>query len=244
MVQIPNADKLSADENKILELSNHAFEQILNVQNTVQAQRVKQTLGLSLGPVRSKLLVLFNKQDITELARLAEQLGNMDEDEAADLHALALGYLAEIDSDDDAALTHYNSILERSADKLAENPEKRQNPRLEDALRRMSHITLHQNNKEDALMVLDVLSAISPAYEPQYGDLLRMTGSIEQAIHVYTDYVQKAPHDLVNLLKLGKLYQDIGQTDSAAWIYKHVLEQDSDNTAAKQLLGSLDEKTT
>ena len=93
-------------------------------------------------------------------------------------------------------------------------------------------------------MVLDVLSAISPAYEPQYGDLLRMTGSIDQAIHVYTDYVQKVPHDLVNMLKLGKLYQDIGQTESAAWVYKHVLEQDSGNAAAKQLLGSLDEKTT
>lgn len=239
-----NSAKLTADEEQILALADHEFEAILEEKNTLQAQRVKQTLGLSLGPIRSKLLVLFNTNNNSELARIAEQLANMEGVEAEDLHALALGYIAEINSDADTALDHYNNILDRTSVNLAEDPDKLKNPRLEDALRRMSHITLYRNDEQSALIILEALATISPTYEPQYGDLLHMTGNTEQAINIYTAYAQKAPHDHNHLLKLGKLYQEIGQTDSAHWIYRHILEKDPDNTAAQQHLNGLNEKTS
>lgn len=234
----------SDDQDHILSLAAQTFEDILGQQDTAQARRIKQVMGLSLAPVRSKLLVLLDRKDTVELSRLAEQLHDHEDEDARDLHALAQGYLAEIQGDATAALGHYQSLLDRAADKFAQGMDKAQSDRLEDALRRMSHITLHQNNPESALMVLDVLSAISPMYEPQYAELLRMTGNVEQAVTVYTDYVQKVPGDFVNMLKLGKLYQDIGQFDSASWIYRHVLEHDGDNTTAKQLLNGLEEKAT
>jgi len=220
------------------------FETLLNEQDTRQARQAGKLHALGLDPVRSKLRVLFDMQDGEELSRLAEQLAGMPEAEAAELHALAQGYLAEINNDPGAALGHYNSILDRAADKLSADGEAPQNPRLEDALRRMSFITLTSHDEQNALMVMDVLSAISPAYEPQYADLLRMTGNTVEAINIYTDYMEKVPHDLGTLLKLGKLYQDIGQAESAGWVYRHILEKDPGNSGASQLLDSLGEQVT
>lgn len=227
-----------------LQSLDEAFEAILDNQDTRQARQAKEAHGLGLEPVRSKLRVLFDTHDIGELNRLSEQLAGMDEQEAAELQALALGYLAELRDDPDAALGYFNAILEQAADKLASDGEAPQNPRLEDALRRMSYITLTGNDQQNALMVLDVLSAISPSYEPQYADLLRMTGNTAEAVSVYTDYMAKVPHDLGTLLKLGKLYQDIGQTESASWVYRHILEKDPSNSTASHLLDNLGKQIT
>lgn len=234
------ADRLSAEQQAQLGELQQAFERVLDDQDTAQARRCRAQHVLA--PVRSKLLVLRQRQDSGELARLAEQLGKQDSAEAGELQALALGYLAEIQDQPTQALAHYSRILHAAADQLGEGlREQPHNPRLEDALRRMSVITLQQGDTANALMVLDVLAAMSPVYEPQYADLLRLSGRLQDAVNAYTDYLQKVPGDLSTMLKLGRLFQDAGVVDSARWAYGYVLEKDPDNKAARGLLQDLGE---
>lgn len=213
------------------------FEASLQEQDTPQARRCREER--SLKPVRGKLLQLFQHRNAEELQRHADILGRDGSAEATELHALAIGYLHELQEDTHAALDAYNRILELAADSLEEIGKHEHNPRLEDALRRMSVITLHGGDGDSALKVLDVLSALSPAYEPQYAELLRLTGRVEDAIGVYTDYLQRAPNDLGAMLKLGKLFQDSGALESAQVAYQYILDKDPDNSTARQLQRSL-----
>jgi len=110
-------------------------------------------------------------------------------------------------------------------------------------LRRMAFITMAREDHETALMILDSLAAISPVHEPQYAELLRLTGNTNAALDVYANYLKKVPDDLVTLLKLGQLYQTIGAEDSARWAYQYVLEKDPANGAAPTLLAELNRAT-
>ena len=114
------------------------------------------------------------------------------------------------------------------------------NPRLEDALRRMSYIFLSADDYQNALLIMDSLAAISSAHEPMYADLLRLTGDYQKSLDVYTDYLKRAPQDLLVMIKLGKLYRQLGVDDSARWVFSHVIEQDPANKIARQQLAELD----
>lgn len=231
---------LSAEDLELLDLAEEIFQKTLRQETGLHEKHLKRIHNFGLGPVRGKLLAMLNTGNSAEIERLAEQTATMEGDEAGDLTDLANAYLAELAENTDLAVEYYNRILDRASTKLDTQEGALQNPRLEDALRRLSHITLHAGDQQNALVVLSILSQISPTYETQYADLLRMTGNAAQAIDVYTDYLQKVPADILTMLKLGRLYQEIGALDSARSAYDHVLEQSPDNQAAQRMRASLE----
>lgn len=81
---------------------------------------------------------------------------------------------------------------------------------------------------------------MSPAYEPQFAELLRLSGNTDAAITVYSDYLSKAPGDHVAMLRLGKLYRTIGAVDAARTAFTYILEHDPENKAAQTLLEEID----
>jgi tetratricopeptide (TPR) repeat protein len=194
---------------------------------------------MRMGRVRTKLLYLFDRRDTEELTRLVRFLVDEPDDAAPDLRQLALGYLAEIEGRPTDALGHYQQVVDRAAGSMGEEADAQENPRLEDALRRMSFLALQRGEAETAISVLDVLAALSPAYEPQYADALRLAGRLEDAVQVYTGYLERVPGDLVTMLKLGRLFHDAGIAESARWAYDYVLAKDPRNSDARQLRDQL-----
>lgn len=238
-----HADRLDGLNTEIrdgLQRRARLFSETLDNHDTRQAQIIKDAYTLS--PVCSKLLWLFQQADKDGLAKLIAQLADKSGAEAVELLALAEGYLAELNDEAEQAFAHYNRILDQAADKLEATGEHEHNPRLEDALRRMSIIALGKNDSDNALKILDVLSALSPFYEPQYAHLLRLVGRLQDAVNVYTHYLERVPNDLATMLKLGRLYQDAGADESASWAYDYILQQDPGNQAAQQLKQSLLDK--
>lgn len=232
------AKDLDAESKKGFEALEDEFKGVLENRDTTQAKWCKDNYNLSA--VRSKLQVLFQHKEKDELIRTTEELGKNETEEGQVLFALGSGYLAEMNKDIETAFGSYNFIVNNAADKMDENNgQLPRSPELEDALRRMSSLALGAQDSENALLILDTLSALSPIYEPQYAELLRITGNIEDAINIYTDYLKKAPRDYAAMLKLGKLYQQIGVADSARWAYNYVIEQDPENQAASALLAQL-----
>lgn len=212
------------------------FTDILDAKDTAQAEWCRQEYNL--GPVRSKALILFQNEETDELAHLISELEKQTGEEAEELTHLGKGYLLELRDDEAAAIDQYTELVNRALEKVNAQAEDQRysNPRLEDALRRMSAITLQHQDSQNALLVLDILSALSPIYEPQYAEMLRISGDVDQALDIYTDYLKKAPNDLGVMLRMGRLYRDTGALEPARWAFNYVLEKDPQNQAAKTLL--------
>lgn len=211
-----------------------AFQAMLATRDTSHARKMRNEA--SLGPVRGKLQSLLRERNRTELDRLTAQLGRQSGEEAAQLHLLGLGYLAELDDEPDTAFAHYGALVERVRESLADNESEAPNPRLEDALRRMTMIALAENRNEDALLILGTLTGMAPVFSPQYAELLRLSGDYPAAAEVYSEYLQRVPGDHATMLRLGRLYREIGADEAARTAFAYVLQKDPDNRAAQTLL--------
>lgn len=186
--------------------------------------------GWDLKGVRAKAMSLFRGQARDLLANLVGSLAQSSDDMAKIYQALTRGYLAEMDKDYSQALACYEGLVGEDTPPDV----------LEDALKRILVISLDQRNAENALLVLDCLSAISPTYQPKYGELLRMTGNLEQAVAVYSDYLPKVPGDLDAMVNLGQIYRQAGQQEAARLAAENVLSRDSGHQGALTLLDSLE----
>ncbi len=199
------------------------FDARLNEQDTPHMARCRQQAGLENVP--SKAALLFRQGDHEGLRNLAEALARLDSAEAAELRHFVLGQLAESEGRDDDALQAYQQIGE--------------GPLLEDALGRISSLCLARDDLDNARLAFDCLSQISPGYLPQYAELMRITGRMDEAAELYARYLEQVPEDLSTMLRLGRLYQESGVIDGARWAFDHVLERDPDNRAARSLRAAL-----
>jgi tetratricopeptide (TPR) repeat protein len=189
-----------------LKALTEAYEALLRNEDTAHLRRCKQNSGLT--GIVGKALEFFANADDAGLERLAAGLDDHPDPAALPLAALSKGLSAELAGDVERAIAHYGSIDT--------------GPAVEQALMRLAVIALGQEDYAHALVALEHLATLSRAYLPKLADLLRMTGQTQRAIDVYTDYLTACPDDLAAMTKLGLLYQSLGITDSAQWIFNHV----------------------
>lgn len=210
------------------------FDALMTEQDTGHLRRARDQAKLA--PVRGKLQMLFRQRNTTELETTLRQIENREGNEAAELTILARGYLAELADLPEEAFSHYAGMIDLAREGMTGDDDA-SNPRLEDGLRRMVLIAMTAKRSDQALLIFDTLSSLSPAYQPQYAELLKLSGRTDDAIAVYSNYLSRAPGDLVSMLRLGRLYQTIGADEAALTAFNYVLEQDPDNETAKTLLG-------
>jgi tetratricopeptide (TPR) repeat protein len=234
------AEGLPADIRGRFEAQRAEFEALLARRDTTHARKVRAQVSLT--PVRAKLQVLFKERNESELNRLLGQLETLgpDRPEASQLIELARGYLAELAQQPEQAFAHYAALLDLVRDELGSGVEEAPSPRLEDALQRMSMIAITLNWHEQALLILETLAGLAPAYAPQYAEMLRLTGHVQAAVGVYTDYLSKAPGDHVVMLRLGRLYQSMGVHEAARTAFDYVVKNDPENKAARALLEQIE----
>lgn len=224
---------------KAFDTMQKQFEATLLEKDTAHARRMRNTH--TLAPVRSKLQLLFRESNAEELDRIAQALFDQASEEAKELSALACGYLAELNQQPQDAMNFYRFILVQASERLDRQPNEPLPDRVEDALRRMSFLSLASKDIDNALLSLSALSTMSCTYAPQYAEALRLAGKTQAAIDVYTNYLQQAPLDLATMLRLGKLLQEAGALQAARESYNYVLSRSPGNQAAEVLLESLDE---
>ncbi|MCF6211285.1 MAG: DUF115 domain-containing protein [Gammaproteobacteria bacterium] len=214
---------LTEQEQATLDQLAAEFDARINEQNTPHMARCRQQAGLE--NVASKAALLFRQGDHEGLRNLADALGQLDGHEATELHHLVLGQLAESENRDDDALQAYQQIGA--------------GPLLEDALSRISSLCLAHDDFDNARLAFDCLSQISPGHLPQYAELMRITGRMDEAAELYARYLEQVPEDLSTMLRLGRLYQENDVIDGARWAFDYVLQRDPDNRAARSLREAL-----
>ena len=232
------AADLPADVRNRFDELDAQFRTLMQVRDTGHARKMRDEAAL--GPVRGKMQGLLKERNTEELSNIVQQLEKLDSAEARQLRSLGLGYLSEIEGDKETAFGHYADLIDLARDQIDISSTEAGNPRLEDGLRRMVVIAMAEQWHDHALMILETLAGLSPAYEPQFAELLRLSGNTEAAVNVYTDYLSKVPGDHVSMLRLGRLYRSIGALDAAKTAFTYILAQDPDNQAARSLLNEIE----
>jgi len=216
------------DQEVVSQLQQMASDLNKEIDNNEHAHIKKIKQYASLHGVTGKALEFFKNRDSDGLQRLLNGLATRGEVEADILHNLVSGYDAELNGQNDIAIEHYQHVVIHETNTA--------NPALENALSRLAYLALEHHELTVAGSFLEALCGLSPAYMPQYADILRMTNQLQRAVDVYTEYLSVAPDDLSTMMKLALLYKRIGAKESAQWLFEHILQKDPGNEAAQDLL--------
>jgi tetratricopeptide (TPR) repeat protein len=209
-----------------------AAELELEFQRTLTEERTSQMEVLEKGHdvkhTRSKALLLFARRELSELEIMVLGLTeHPDQEKVLPYLHFINGLIAELRGDPDRALACYQHLVEES------------HPLTEDALQQIAGLALTGNDAEGALLALDCLAGLSPAYLPPYADLLKAVGLFEDAFNCYNRYIGLVPDDVGAIMKFALLCKEAGINDAARELFGRVLAQDPLNAAAQMLLDGL-----
>ena len=231
----PDRDLPPEAEARFREL-DQAFEALMAEEATDQQAWVAREYDL--GPVPGKVRSLFQKGDREGLEHLARGLEHSKDPRAPRLSQLVRGSLAELDGDLETAFSAYSAVLDGTG--LHNLTSDHSDPVLEESLNRVAALSLNAGDSGNAALALGCLASLSPVYRPHYAEILRLRGDIQGALDAYGSYLEQAPDDLGALLRLGRLYLELGARDSARLAFEHILAKDPADRAARQLLDDLE----
>ncbi len=227
--QVLHKEKLSTlsdnISNKLTELRSTLESEIDNAEHA-HIKKINQYA--SLHGVTGKAFEFFKNHDTQGLERLLSGLATRNEAGVDILQNLVGGYYAELSGQHDNAEEHYQFVVIHEPNTS--------NPALENSLSRLTYLALEYHDFDNAMAYLEALCGLSPAYFPQYAEILRMTNNLQRSIDVYTEYLSLAPDDISSMMKLALLYKKIGAKEGAQWLFEHIVEKDPNNVAAQDLL--------
>lgn len=207
------------------------FTEVLNKKDTVHMARAKSYTSFSM--LKKRAALLFKHQKTQELADLLAGLDKHEEQAAAVPYVhLINGYLAELQDDNETAISAYHNIIESE-----------DSPLLEEALLRIAAISIGTNdiNDTNAYLSLQCLSQLNPFYLPFYAEIVNLRGDALAAMDVYHEYINRFPEDALAQMKLTALYMENKSYDAAELMLDYILTKTPDSKSAidlkKQLIG-------
>ncbi len=175
-----------------------------------------------LPEVKTRALLLLNHKKTDELKDLYNALEPDSKEPDKEPYLLLISaFIAELEENDNQALNYYDAILNLD-----------NSPLIEEALLRITSISLKQLNDENAFMALECLAQINPIYLPLYAESARILGRLMIAIDSYNNYLSQFPEDLQCQLKLTDLYLENHIPDAAEMMLNHILDRTPDLEAA------------
>lgn len=219
--------QLSTGELHALEACLTAFAAQLEKKDTAHARRARSHADLGASLKRANLL--FKHRDIDGLQSMIGALNLHPEQEKAALYAAYVrGLVAELEQDLESALGHYLPIIEEGFQ-----------PLLEGTLHHVATCYLGLRHEEGARMALELLAALSPIYQPQLAELLRITGRTAEAIELCHAHLERFPEDRLTQIKLATLYAESGAGEAARLMLEHILRKEPGNSTVRALISQL-----
>ena len=205
------------------ELENQ-FQTLLKATETRFKAKIKNNSSLPL--LKTKASLLFNHRKKEELENLSNglKLHHAPDSQKAPYEALLKGYIADLSQDIEKALQYYNIVIDSEETSL-----------WEEALLRITSLSIEQDDHDNALLALRCLSELSPIYLPYYAEACRISGNMVEAIDSYNKFIGFFPDDTVSKLQLTHLYMEIKVYDAAEMMIDHLLSHNPSMDAAQQL---------
>lgn len=220
------AEKLSDHFNSEFAILESRFAATLENKNTEHFSKAQQESQINLVKPRADLLFKQKKLDLLSSLQLA--LAKRDDQETIIPYQLLIeGYCAELKSDYLHALYCYHQLVN---DKMLF---------MEDALLRISVISLSTNDMENAYLSLYCLAQINPLCLPMCARMQELRGDVLDAVASYNAYITRFPEDTVVQLKLAHLFLQENIVDAANLLLNYILEKNPSNEAAIQMKNQL-----
>ncbi len=208
------------------------YHRIMTEEQTSQMKLLEKLHDVKL--TRSKALLLFKRGEIAELETMSRGLcGHPDHEKALPYLNFVNGLIAELQNCPDEAVGYYQHLLGDPPHSLAE-----------DALLQIASLSISCKDIDNALLAVECLAGLSPAYFSPYGDLLKAIGRYEDAFNIYNRYLALAPEDVSVMMKLGIFCREAGLDDTAVELFRRVLKKDENNSAILTLLEDLNTLST
>ncbi|MCP3851070.1 MAG: motility associated factor glycosyltransferase family protein [Gammaproteobacteria bacterium] len=204
--------------------NNSEFVKVNNQEKIINEEEV-----IRLDDLEKKLYHLFQLDNKDMIQQAIQQLRLVSSEKATSFSNLAQGYLFELEGNNNQAINEY----------LNANHEQT----LESGLKRILEITLKNRDIENTIAVLKALSDISSTYLIQLANLYQVSEQYKDALDAYSHYIDKNPDDIFILIKLGLLYLSLDITEGATFVFKRVLDLDSNNMSALTYLNFIKSST-
>jgi hypothetical protein len=190
---------------------------------TAFTKRLKRHLPSNEG-IKRKILLFFKHKDIVNLQNLTKGLfisaeKNIDQEY---LYYLSQAYLLSLNNQYEQSLLAFEDA---GSEYLKE-----------DEFLAITKIALKLQLPKLAESALSMLVTFNDIYLPQYANILKLAGKIEESIDCYIKYLQTYKIDIYNWLELGKLFVQIDASESAKMAFTKVLEIDPDNITGHEQL--------
>ncbi|NOT86487.1 MAG: DUF115 domain-containing protein [Methylococcaceae bacterium] len=186
--------ELPSDIQATLQDFEAQFHRTIANKDTLHLAQAKNLSSLSAFKNRAKLLYKHGK--LTELHDLKAGLAKHPEPETTLNHQyLAAAFIADIEGDSPRALAAYHAIIDGDEASLHE-----------DALVRITQISLNTEEYNNAYLALQCLAQLSPVHLPMYAEINRLFGHAQEAVEIYYDYLNQFPSDTLVQLKLSALH--------------------------------------
>jgi len=215
---------LSNDIKLKLEELNNQFQNLLNSTDTTFKKGIEKNSSLTLLKAKAASLFKYRKEEDLVNLEAGLNLHSAKKSEKRAYQLLISAYIAELNNNTELAMEHYDSIINEE-----------QSPLLEEALLRVTSLSINQNDHSNALLALRCLSQISPLYIALYAESSRISGNVMDAIDSYNSYIEFFPEDIISKLKLANLYIDIKIYDAAELMLNYILTAEPENETAIQL---------
>lgn len=199
------------------------YRDVLADTNSKHLQRTKHHSSLTAAQTRAR--ILLRNRRTAELKTLLESLENHPDADQGVLHRhLVAAYEAESEGEYDRALQELQPVIEAGP-----------SPLLEDALTRVFLISIEVQQLDNAGFALQCLAQLSPVYQPQYAEILKLLNRPMDAIDTYNAYILRFPDNLYAHLRLARLYLDMGVDDACRLLVEHILQKWPGNGTARDL---------
>lgn len=215
---------LSNEINLELEALGVEFKNLLNSTETSFKKGIEKRSSLFLLKAKATSLFRHNKKEELINLDMGLNLHSAKKSEKINYQLLISAYIAELNDDIELAMEYYHTIINGG-----------QSPLLEDALLRVTSVSIDQKNHSNTLLALKCLSQTSPIYLSFYAESSRISGNTMDAIDSYNAYIEFFPEDIISKLKLVNLYIGIEIYEAAELMLDHILKITPDNDAAIQL---------
>jgi tetratricopeptide (TPR) repeat protein len=215
-------EKLSDHFNSEFAILESRLVAILENKNTAHFNQAQNASQVSLIKPRADLLFKQKKLDLLSSLQLA--LSKRDDKEAIMPYQLLIdGYCAELRADYPQALYCYHQLVN---DNMLF---------MDDALLRISVISLSTKDLENAYLSLYCLAQRNPLCLPLCARMQELRGDIAEAVTSYNAYIARFPEDTVVQLKLVHLFLQENIVDAAQLLLDYILEKNPSHEAAIQL---------
>lgn len=179
--------------NQKIEDAENAFLESVHSTDTRLAVKLK-SYNLDIDNCMRSLTYLYNIKNTDDLTNLSNNLVNAEWPGNV-LRDFALGLIHDLSNDPETAVAHYQSVIDRCSDRLADQSDTLESMQriIEESLVKMTQAYLTLNQGEEACSALGTLCEMLPQYIMSYAKLLNLCGNTDASVELLSIYIENFP---------------------------------------------------